>query len=92
MSKTKIAGSGSIRQRHGSADPDPHQKCHGSGMVANYFAYYFFSRAADLYGDREGLVDIHQVRAKRCQKIKQSADVLQNYIRHYNRNPHMGNS
>jgi hypothetical protein len=22
---TKIAGSGSISQRHGSADPDPHQ-------------------------------------------------------------------
>ncbi len=25
MSMTKIAGSGSISQRHGSADPDPHQ-------------------------------------------------------------------
>jgi hypothetical protein len=29
---TKISGSGSIIQRHGSADPDqdPHPKCHGS--------------------------------------------------------------
>ncbi len=33
---TKIAGSGSISQRHGSADPDPdpHQKCHGSRTLA----------------------------------------------------------
>jgi hypothetical protein len=32
---TKIAGSGSrsLRQRHGSADPDPHQKCHGSATL-----------------------------------------------------------
>jgi hypothetical protein len=34
---TKIAGSGSISQRHGSADPDPdpdpHQKCHGSATL-----------------------------------------------------------
>jgi hypothetical protein len=31
----KIEGSGSSSQRHGSADldPDPHQKCHGSGTL-----------------------------------------------------------
>ena len=32
-SMTKIAGSGSISQRRGSADPDPFQKCHRSGTL-----------------------------------------------------------
>ncbi len=35
---TKIAGSGSISQRHGSADPDPHQNVmdpqHCGGLTA----------------------------------------------------------
>ncbi len=32
-SMMKIAGSGSISQRHGSADPDPPLKCHGSAAL-----------------------------------------------------------
>ncbi len=36
-SMTNIAGSGSIGQRHGSADPDSHQKKgHGSGPLKKY--------------------------------------------------------
>ncbi len=56
---TKIAGyvSGSISQRHGSADsdpdphknvmdpyPDPHQKCHGSRTLLYWIQHYFTCR------------------------------------------------
>jgi hypothetical protein len=41
---TKIAGSGSISQRHGSADPDPHQNVmdpqHRYGMVWYGLVWY----------------------------------------------------
>jgi hypothetical protein len=30
------SGSGSISQRHGSADPDPTPKCHGYGTLVKF--------------------------------------------------------
>jgi hypothetical protein len=53
---TKIAGSGfgsgSISQRHGSADPDPDrdppQKCHGSATLVSIFCCYQGQRAGPL--------------------------------------------
>ena len=38
---TKIAGSGSISQKHGSEDLDPPQKFRGSGTLVNIFVSFF---------------------------------------------------
>ncbi len=39
-SMTKIARSGSISQRHESADPDTHKKCHGSATMIEPFVLF----------------------------------------------------
>ncbi len=51
-SKTKIAGSKSISQRHGSADPDPDPdpppKCHGSATLLPTYFYLRRLRGQEL--------------------------------------------
>jgi hypothetical protein len=55
MMKIEGSGSGSISQRHGSADPDPHKNAHGSATM--------LSRMSDLREELEeggGEGKVHQ--------------------------------
>jgi hypothetical protein len=53
---TKMAGSRSISQRHGSADPDPHQNVmdpeHWFQITKNKTTFHQFIHYADFYQDK----------------------------------------
>jgi hypothetical protein len=47
----KIEGSGSISQRHGSADPDPHQNVMDPQLKVNYLLIFLKILKSELYAN-----------------------------------------
>ncbi len=64
--KNNRIGAGSISQRHGFADPDPYQKCHGSATLVQWFVFWITNHQKLRRGRRDLL---GQWRRKRSRQV-----------------------